>query len=85
MNTITVYHSYYGCDTGCCGHRIELFKDGESQGEHFVFDHPLSSDEKDTEKMREWAKKLLIEEFGEEHCADLDWENSNISKATGDC
>lgn len=84
MKTIVVYHSYYGCDTGCCGHRIELLIDGESQGEHFSFDHPPGDPPTD-EQLREWAKELLIEEFGEEHCADLDWENSNLKKVTNDC
>lgn len=64
---IIVYHSGYGCDTGCCGHRIE---DEESGREDFFFDHPYSTDDH-----LEWAKKLVRDNWGEEHVADLDWDN----------
>ena len=61
---VVVYHDYYGCETGCCGHRIEM------AGRHkFVFSHPYKED------FLEWAKQLVMEQFGEAHVADLDWEN----------
>jgi len=34
---IRVLHAYYGCDTGCCGHIIEI--DGEEDSRSFTFDH----------------------------------------------
>lgn len=66
---ITVCHSYYGCETGCCGHVIE-----SDEGVHtFDFDHPWGEDHLN------WAKNWVREKFGEEHVADLDWENCQIS------
>jgi len=66
---VLVYHSYYGCDTGCCGH-IVRFED-EDNG-HFDFGHPYGKDR------LEWAKELLRETLGEDHVADLDWSQSVI-------
>ena len=71
---ITVLHSYYGCDTGCCGHIIEV--DGEQRG-RFEFDHP--SDYKVPEDKLEWAKNFVREQMGEEHVKDLDWDNCEVS------
>ena len=34
---IRVLHAYYGCETGCCGHIIEI--DGEEEHSTFTFDH----------------------------------------------
>lgn len=65
---IIIYHGFYGCDTGCCGHWIEL--DGHQR---FVFDSPRSK-----EKALDWARNLIEKEFGKEHIADLDWENCEI-------
>lgn len=64
MSAIVVYHESYGCDTGCCGHRIE--KDGKRR---FEFTHPYGGDH------LAWAKVWVAEEFGEEHVKDLDWAN----------
>ena len=60
---IVIYHSSYGCDTGCCGHTIEM---GDEQ--HFQFDHPYGQDD------LTWAKELVREVYGNEHVADLDWD-----------
>lgn len=84
---IVIYHSGYGCDSGCCGHRIEI---GDAESEHdeygfddpdrakFSFDHPYGSGD-DEQKRREWAENLIREEFGDEHVADLDWDHCVIS------
>lgn len=37
MKKIKILHSYYGCDTGCCGHIIEV--DGEADHGSFTFHH----------------------------------------------
>jgi hypothetical protein len=58
---VIVYHSYYGCETGCCGHTVEL-EDGTSQ---FYFSHPYKED------FKSFAEEL-VKEFGEEHVKDLD-------------
>lgn len=34
---IRVLHAYYGCDTGCCGHILEI--DGEEDRSSFTFSH----------------------------------------------
>ena len=67
--TVTVFHSGYGCDTGCCGHRIAW--DGD---EEFSFGHPFREDP------LLWAKDLVAEVCGEEHVKDLDWDNCWITE-----
>lgn len=69
---IIVCHADYGCDTGCCGHIIEV--DGKRK-EGFHFEHPGKDH-------REFAEDLIRREFGDEHVKDLDWENCII---TNDC
>mgnify|MGYP001574393219 CR=1 FL=1 len=65
---VRVYHSPYGCDSGCCGHVVEL----ENGKEQFEFDHPYREDP------LTFAKRLVTEAFGAEHVKDLDWENCTI-------
>jgi hypothetical protein len=69
MSKVTVLHASYGCETGCCGHVIEV--DGEQVG-RFQFSHPYGEDK------IEFAKKLITEVLGPEHVADLDWENCMV-------
>ena len=74
---IIVYHSSYGCDTGCCGHVVEA-DDGtrpKSGRDGFNFDHPYS---RNTD-WRKWAEDLVRQEFGEEHVKDLDWDHCTVS------
>ena len=72
---ILVRHAYYGCDTGCCGHVIEVEgEDIESLGtflSRFHFAHPYGNP-------RAFAERLIREELGEEHVKDLDWENCEV-------
>ena len=70
MTKIIVLHRYYGCDSGCCGHVIEV--DGKETGGDFQFDHPGA------EADRAFAEQKIREELGEEHVKDLDWENCVI-------
>lgn len=76
---IVVYHGMYGCETGCCGHTIEV--EDAPPGYHppinWTFDHPWSAGN-DEGKLREWAEDLVRKEFGDEHVADLDWDNCRI-------
>jgi len=67
---LIVYHTSYGCDTGCCGH---IVKDTETDEEDFHFAHPRKED------FREFAEKLIKEDYGEEHIKDLDWDNCEIT------
>lgn len=70
---VIVYHAGYGCDSGCCGHYVELEKDDLTTEREFEFDHPWDEDR------LEFAKRLIEESFGLEHVKDLDWENSEVS------
>ena len=76
---VVVYHSGYGCDTGCCGHVVEL--DGE-RTDSFEFGHPEEGE------LREWAEELAKKEvystFGAAHVADLDWEHCDVVTHDGD-
>ena len=67
---IVVYHEHYGCETGCCGHVIEV--NGERRGD-FIFSHPDSREE-----FRQFAEDLIAEQFGAEHVKDLDWPYCRI-------
>lgn len=66
---VRVYHAGYGCETGCCGHVVEL-------GGHtrFEFEHPW--DEKTAEDRMEWARQLA-EKTIRKHWPDclpqIDW------------
>jgi len=74
------FHSYYGCETGCCGHRVAFCNNACEPGEcrckiddEFEFGHPNSPEE-----ALEFAKELVAKKFGEEHVKDLDWDNCKI-------
>lgn len=69
-----VVHGYYGCDTGCCGHRvIGVDCKGVKVFDEFDFSHPWS-DEKET-----WARS-----FADKHLpgVPLDFAKCEI---TTDC
>ena len=66
---ITVFHSSYGCETGCCGHVIEV----DDTDDGFEFEHPDTK-----ESARQWAEDWVTRKFGAEHVADLDWDNCAI-------
>lgn len=66
---ILVLHRYYGCDTGCCGHVVEV--DGK-EGK-FQFDHPYGDD------FKTFIKEFVTEQLGKKHVKDIDWENCEVS------
>lgn len=68
MPKIVVYHTTFGCDTGCCGHAVSV--DGDRKV--FEFDWPNGKDS------LEFAKELVADALGEEHVKDLDWPNSFV-------
>ena len=72
MPRIVVYHGAYGCESGCCGHYIEI--DDKYVSESWTFDHPFDED------VLAWARWHVRETLGEEHVADLDWENCVVSR-----
>lgn len=67
MSKVIVYHAGHGCETGCCGHWVELNGD-----EYFNFSHPYGRDP------RAYAEDLVRRQFGAEHVADLDWDSCII-------
>ena len=72
MSRVVVFHSEYGCDTGCCGHVVRL-DDGR---EAFRFAHTRLV--VDGDSPRRFAERLVREEFGDEHVADLDWDACRV-------
>lgn len=69
---VRVYHSRYGCHTGCCGHVVEV--DGHRVG-RFVFDHP------DGKEARQWATNFAqahVMDFSPECYDTVDWENIEV-------
>lgn len=67
---VIVYHRGYGCDTGCCGHSVQI----DGKGDDFHFAHPYGED------LRAFAEELVRTSLGEEHVKDLDWENCVIEE-----
>ena len=69
---VIVYHGTYGCDTGCCGHWVEM---GDKS--QFEFSHPWSDDWKSgptPEEIKTFVIDMVTESFGAEHVADIDWD-----------
>lgn len=66
---LLIIHSSYGCDSGCCGHRVEV-QAGDLRRFEFYFDHPGVSEE---EKIA-----FAIKMVGEDNLADVDFEKSEI-------
>jgi hypothetical protein len=80
--TVRVYHSYFGCDTGCCGHRVELTVDDKSMDVgNFEFGHPYNED------LKEWATALAKEEIQREcpECLEsIDWDTIDFQEVSED-
>lgn len=72
---ITVFHEGYGCDTGCCGHRLKLtYTTVGHARESYEFGHMRAGDDP-----RRFAEGLIRKHFGDQHVADLDWDNSQVT------
>lgn len=70
---VRVYHSEYGCDTGCCGHTVEITDGSCVNHSHFEFDHNY-----DAIEAREWARGLaegVIRERWPECLGSIDWDS----------
>jgi hypothetical protein len=64
---VRVLHSYYGCETGCCGHIVEL--DGKEYRGSFDFMHSDS-----IEDAKEYAKDYIASNHPS--CVDsIDWDS----------
>lgn len=53
MTKISVEHTWYGCDTGCCGHSVTRTEDDGLEYEKFFFEHPYGRPPED------FARKLV--------------------------
>ncbi len=74
-----VYHTGYGCDTGCCGHeRVAVDEDGKEVDNVFEFDHPYYKGEATNEKRREFILSVLDEWPRLYPNAVIDWEKCEI-------
>ena len=67
---LRIVHDTYGCDSGCCGHRVET-QTGDQRYFKFEFNHADGSSEDD---VRSFAEKLV----GTENLDDVDFEASTI-------
>ena len=77
---IRVYHAYYGCDTGCCGHIVEILDNNLSQ---FVFTHPYDRDI----SHKEWARELVeqtIKYNWPECLPNIDWDTLDVEDVSED-
>lgn len=82
---IRVLHAYYGCDTGCCGHIVEV-EDAETgkdltRGSTFEFSHPYDED------FKQWAIEFAQEYIKREHpqCFDsIDWDTVEYKDVSSD-
>lgn len=72
MTKVIVYHRYYGCNTGCCGHAVQI--DGNEDTEEFEFEHPYDR------TVEEFVRQIVTEAMGAAHVADIDWENCIVVK-----
>lgn len=70
---VRVLHEYYGCETGCCGHVVEV----DDKSSRFDFIHNYSMTLSDAEWAVEYAKEKVKELWPE--CYDsCDWENVEV-------
>ncbi len=73
---VYVVHDYYGCDTGCCGHKA-VAEDGEGnvcQSNTFNFSHSYDQDHE------EFAKALAAEHFPD---IPFSWADCNVVEVGG--
>jgi hypothetical protein len=87
---VIVMHGGYGCDTGCCGHRVLVVDPVPEDWAEFVGDRVWEAEcvpgakeqgfdfahpHSPPETFRGWAEDLIAETMGEAHVADLDWDH----------
>jgi hypothetical protein len=81
--TVRVFHSQFGCDTGCCGHYVEI-SDGDSARKTFEFAHPYSEG---AEEQARWARMIAEETISKawpECLKSIDWSSLNVSEVSDD-
>jgi hypothetical protein len=85
-----VFHKYYGCDTGCCGHTVVAVPDdvdpvdkefgGIDDDIFYSIDasRNFMFDHPAQETFKEFTEEEVRRIYGEEHVKDLDWEHCII-------
>lgn len=72
-SAVIVTHDFYGCDTGCCGHRVVAVDcDGGELESRFEFAHPYDEHHN---KHEEFARGLAAEFYP---TLPLDWPNCEV-------
>jgi hypothetical protein len=88
---VRVYHGGYGCDTGCCGHWVEIPREnGEGPRRDTWAGFTHANDLKDQAAVLAWARTLAEKTIKENwpECIDsIDWESLDIEWASdgGNC
>lgn len=67
---IKVSHDWYGCETGCCGHRVTRTDDDGNEDEKWFFEHPRVGGDAD-----DFARKLVSMAWPDLEEFDLDVES----------
>lgn len=70
-NKLVILHTTYGCDSGCCGHMVEVRGYYDSRKFGFEFAHAASESPED-------KRTFAVEMVGVENIDDVDFEASNI-------
>lgn len=71
LKSVRVEHGGYGCECGCCGHRI--YVDGEPQS--MALEHPKPGSD-----IKAWARELV--EFRLDDLETLDLENIDVAQVS---
>jgi hypothetical protein len=87
MRRVIVYHRYYGCETGCCGHAVligdektemdmeysdvEPREDGTREEERFGLMDHPAPGQSDAD----FVRRMVTLHYGEDHVADIDFEH----------
>jgi hypothetical protein len=74
---VRVFHMGLACDTGCCGHRVEITLPGGEEKGHFEFAHP----DLRNEGAKAWARQLAEETIRDRwpECLDsIDWDSAEL-------
>jgi len=70
MSKLRIYHTDYGCDSGCCGHAVET-EPGDPIKFEFQFAHCYDNS---PEGKRAFAEEMV----GAENVDDVDFETSEF-------
>jgi len=78
---IRVYHTYYGCDTGCCGHRIEFYPGGESEGCYQEWEWGHRDESETPEEYARGMAEAFLRVHHPECLATIDWSSMEVDVA----